>query len=274
MVRFDGYSATTTAANHYQLAELFGDGYEISGGRGFHGFGERIAFKDSTGVEVGSVAWGGRHDGNHGQRTMIEVKGEQSPRVVEALRSLYPHRATRLDSCADFDAPGAFERLLSSCMAVKRRHRLVGERQGDWQDFPERGRTQYLGSRQSVTRLRLYEKGKQSDYVHLGLPNLVRAEAQVRPAKEAKTAFSTLSPLAIWGASTWTRELAGEILRDHIDPHPAGTVWRKTGLEQRLGFLCRQYGATLVELLAQVGTWECVGLSLSEKIKQQRDERH
>ena len=124
MVRFDGYSATTQAANHYQLADLFGPGFESYQGRGFHGFGHRLALKDAGGVEVGSVAWGGKH----GDRTMIEVKGEHSPRVVEGLRSRFPHRATRLDSCADFEAPGAFERLLGSCMAVKRRYRLVGER--------------------------------------------------------------------------------------------------------------------------------------------------
>lgn len=267
-VRFDGYSATTTAANHYQLADLFGPGFQTQEGRGFHNFGHRIGFKDDTGTEVGSVMWGGRQ----GDRTMIEVKGEHSPAVVEGLRSRFPHRATRLDSCADFDAPGAFERLLGSCMVVKKRHRLKGERQGDWEDFPELGRTQYLGSRQSVTRLRLYEKGKQPEYLHLARPEWVRAEVQVRPAKEAKTGFSTVSAADVWGASTWTRELASEILLDHVDPHPAGTVYKKTGLEQRLGFLCRQYGLTLVELLGELGTWECVGLTLGEKIKELRDE--
>lgn len=268
MVRFDGYSATTQAANPYQLAELFGSGFEQSQGRGFHNFGHRLAFKDSSGSEVGSVMWGGKQ----ADRSMIEVKGEQSPRVVEALRSRYPHRTTRVDSCADFDRPGAFERLLGACMAVKRRHRLVGERQGDWEDFPERGRTQYLGSRQSVTRLRLYEKGKQPEYLHLSRPEWVRAEVQVRPAKEAKTTFSALSPVEVWGASTWTRELAGEILSDHIDPHPAGTVYKKTSLDQRLHWLCRQYGGTLMELYAEVGSWDCVGLTISEIIKSQKEE--
>ena len=266
MVRFDGYSATTQAANHYQLAELFGDGFQSQQGRGFHNFGHRLGFKDDTGTEVGSVMWGGKQS----DRTMIEVKGEHSPRVVEALRSRFPHRATRLDSCADFDAHGSFERLLGACMAVKKKHRLIGERQGDWEDFPERGRTQYLGSRQSVTRLRLYEKGKQPEYLHLERPEWVRAEVQVRPAKDAKSAFSEVSAAGVWGASAWTRELAAEILLDHVDPHPAGTVWKKTGLDNRLTFLCRQYGPTLVELLGEVGSWECVGLTLSEYLRAQK----
>lgn len=269
MVRFDGYSATTTAANYQQLASLFGPGFTLQEGKGFHTFGSRLSFKDATGGEVGSVSWGGKQ----ADRAMIEVKGEHSPRVVEGLRSAFPHRATRLDSCADFDAPGAFDALLGHVLGVKQRHRLIGERQGDWEDFPERGRTQYLGSRQSVTRLRLYEKGRQPEYVHLSRPDWVRAEIQVRPAKEAKTHFSSLSPVEVWGASGWTKELAALILQDHIDAHPAGTTWRKTSLEKRLEWVCTQAGPTLLELLAELGSWECVGLTLGEKIKELRDAR-
>lgn len=270
MVRFDAYSATTTAANHYQLADLFGPGLTANEGRGFHSFGHRLSLRDDSNSEVGSVQWGGKH----GERTMLEVKGERSPEVVERLRSAFPHRTTRMDSCADFDAPGAFERLLGACMATKRKHRLKGSRAGDWEDFPELGRTQYLGTPQSVSMLRLYEKGKQPEYRHLERSDWVRAEIQVRPAKEAKTEFSRLSAVDVWGASAWSRELAGQILREHVDPHPAGTVYRKTSLDARLDWLCRQGGATLLELHDLVGSWECVGLSLMEKIKEQRDASH
>jgi hypothetical protein len=264
MVRFDGYTATTTEASHYQLAELFGPGLEPKEGHGFHQFGHRIAFKDDTGSEVGYVQWGGAQ----GTRTMLEVKGERSPDVVERLRRLYPHRVTRMDSCADWDAPGSFERLLGACLKVKKDHRLKGERQGDWEDFPEQGRTQYLGSRASVTRLRLYEKGKQPEYRHLERPEWVRAEIQVRPAKDAKSTYAGLSPLDAWGSSAWSKQLAAEILAEHVDPHPAGYTWRKTDLERRTDWLCRQGGVTLLELRAELGSWECVGLTLGEKIKE------
>lgn len=275
-VRFDGYSATTTAANHYQLAELFGPGFEMSQGRGFHGFGERVALKDASGSEVGSVAWGGRHDGNHGQRTMIEVKGEHSPRVIEALRSNFPHRCTRGDACADFEAPGAFERILQACIEVKATvPRLHSERRGDWDDHPEDGRTYYLGSQKSPVMTRLYDKGRQPEYRHLGRPDWCRLEVQVRPSKEAKTHFATLGPLEFWGASKWSRALAGKVLEQHLDPHPAGTIWRKTGLEHRFHVLCKQYGATFLELYAELGSWECVGLTIKEKLGDFREgKRH
>ena len=264
MVRFDGYTATTTEANPYQLAELFGSDVQTREGHGFHQFGHRLSFKDDTGSEVGAVQWGGAH----GQRTMIEVKGERSPEVVERLRARFRHRCTRMDSAADFDAPDAFSRLLDTCMAVKRRHRLKGRREGDWEDFPELGRTQYLGSPQSVAMLRLYEKGKQPEYVHLARPEWVRAEIQVRPTKDAKDQFSQVSAADAWGASAWSRELAGEILADHVDPHPAGTTWRRSERDRALLWACKQYGAHFLSLKEDLGSWEAVGLTISEMIKE------
>ena len=176
MVRFDAYTATTFAAKHHELAGLFGDGLSAAEGRGFHQFASRVAFKDYTGSEVGAVQWGGPA---HGERTMIEVKGERTPEVVERLRSRFPHRVTRMDSCADFDAPGAFQRLYRDCLAVKRMHRLKGRKDGDWDDFPEEGRTFYVGSPQSVAMVRLYEKGRQPEYRHLGRDDWARLEVQV-----------------------------------------------------------------------------------------------
>ena len=267
MVRFDAYTATTTAANHYQLAELFDPmnaGLRMEQGRGFYQFGHRLSMHDDT-SEVGYVQWGG----GQADRVMIEVKGERTPEVVERLRSLFPHRVTRVDACADFDAPGAWKRLLRPCLAIKRKHRIYGERRGDW-DQPEKGRTLMLGAASSPTRARLYEKGKQPEYAHLGRTEWVRAEVQVRPEKDAKHAYAALSPVDVWGASKWTRELAADILRDHVDPHPAGTTWRKTDLAARTDWICRQAGPTLLELLAELGSWECVGLTLGERIKELR----
>lgn len=265
MVRFDGYTATTTAANCYQLAELFplSAGLTPTQGRGFHQFAHRLAFKDQTGIEVGSVQWGGAH----GDRSMIEVKGERTPEVVEALRARFPHRVTRGDACADFDAPGAWNRLLRPVLATKRRHRLYGERGGDW-DHPDKGRTQYLGSPRSVTRLRLYEKGKQPEYSHLGRSDWVRAEIQVRPAeRDAKERFAQLAAPEFWGASSWSRELAAALLSQHVDPHPAGTVYRQSSDERKLHWMCKQYGPLLLAMLEDCGDWANVGRTIGEAMK-------
>lgn len=269
MVRFDGYSATTQAANPYQLFDLFGPGFVQQEGRGFHSFGHRVGLRDASGSEVGAVMWGGAH----GDRSMIEVKGEHSPRVVEALRSAFPHRATRLDSCADFDAPGAFEAIVGAMSEVKTKHRLQGEIRGDWDDFPELGRTKYLGAAKSPVRCRGYEKGKQREYAHLNKPNWARLEVQVRPAKEAKTEYASLSALEVWGASKWTRDLAAAMLKQHIDPHPAGTVYRKTDLDRRIDWVCMQAGPTILELVEACGSWECAALTLRDRIAELRSKK-
>lgn len=272
MVRFDAYTATTTAAKPQDLVQLLveagGLGLvdKMRQGKGFHTFAERIGVTDGTGIEWGSVMWGGRQ----GDRVMLEVKGEPTPKAVEVIRERFPHRCTRVDACADFDAPGAFDGLLGACQEVKQGHRLKGEKQGDWDDFPELGRTLYLGARSSACRVRLYEKGKQPEYRHLERPNWTRIEVQVRPAKDAKTAFSALSPEQVWGASCWTRELAGKVLQQHIEPHPAGTTYRLTQRDAALEWMCKQYGSHLVDLASDLGGWECVGLTLMEIIRAQK----
>ena len=161
--------------------------------RGFHTFGERLAIKDGSGHEFGAIQWGGRQE----DRLMFEVKGEHSQKAAEALRARFEHRVTCVDACADFDAPGAFEALLAPSIEVKKERRIMGGKAGDWDDFPEKGRTLYLGSQSSPVRMRLYEKGLQPEYAHLNRPNWARIEVQVRPAKEAKETFSSLSPMEV-----------------------------------------------------------------------------
>lgn len=263
MVRFDAYSATTVALKPDAVVPwVFRPGDTMKEGKGFHTFGTRLSVQDDTGSEVGSVSWGGRQ----GDRVMVEVKGERTPEVVERLRSAGEHRCTRVDSCADFEAPGAFESLLGPVLQTKRDHGIWGEKRGDWEDHPEKGRTYYLGANSSPIRARLYEKGRQPEYRHMSRLNWVRLEIQVRPQKEAKTSYATLTPLEVWGASKWTRQLAGEVLEQHIDPHPPGTVRRESARDRALRFMVQQYGAHLTSLAADLGGWDVLGLTLREML--------
>lgn len=265
MIRFDAYTATMVGAKPGDLLGMICNPLtdKISQGKGFHTFGERLSVKDNTGTECGSISWGGYQ----GERVMFEVKGERSPQAVERLRSAFPHKVTRVDSCADFDAPGSFERLLVPCTQVKKDFKLKGSKAGDWDDFPEDGRTLYLGASSSAVKLRLYEKGRQPEYRHVQRDDWVRIEVQARPAKEAKTGFSTLTPIEVWGASKWSRELAGLVLQEHVDPHPAGTVYKLTERERALRWMCKQYGQHMLSLAADLGGFECLGLTLREMIE-------
>ena len=265
--RFDAYTATTRAARHEDLIGMLvksGDRYRQ--GRGHNGFEHRFACIGPDGSEAASVSWGG----THGDLVMLEAKGERTPSVVERLRSRYEHRCTRVDSCYDVEEVGAFDRMLDPCLHVKKAHKLKGSKAGDWEDFPEDGRTLYVGAQTSPVRLRLYEKGHQPEYRHLNRPDWVRIELQVRPAKDAKDVYSRADSLAVWGASAWTRELAGLVLAAELAPLPAGTTYRMTDEERAIHFMCKQYGKHMMSMRNRVGSWEGVGLELEAIIKKQR----
>ena len=266
MVRFDAYTATTQALKpHDVIPWIFRPGDTLKEGKGHHTFKDQLWVEDTWGDRVSSIQFGGRQ----GDRVMVEVKGERTPEVVERLRSAAEHRCTRVDSCADFDELGAFERLLEACTRAKADHRLYGEKRGDWDDHPELGRTFYLGAATSPIKSRLYEKGKQPGYAGMGKENWVRLELQVRPQKDAKQAYSTLSALDVWGASKWTRQLAAEVLQEHIDPHPPGTVRKETQRDRALRYMVRQYGSHLVSLAADLGGFDVMGLTLKEMLKEE-----
>lgn len=271
MVRFDAYTATTEAAKPVDVVPMFfgfGQGERIKQGKGFHTFGERLWVEDAAGDQVGAVQWGGRQ----GDRIMVEVKGERTLAVVERFRAAYEHRCTRVDSCVDFERPGGFEDILATVLRVKEEFDLYGEKRGDW-DKPELGRTMYLGAPSSAVRARLYEKGKQPELRHFNRPELVRLELQVRPAKDAKTAYSALSAEEVWGASKWTRSLAEDVLARHLDPHPPGTVRRDSQRDRALRWMVKQYAPHLVSLASDLGGWECLGLTLREMVSEEKGKK-
>lgn len=267
MVRFDAYTATTQAAKPADVLPflLTYAGDSVHMGKGYHTFAESVWVNDESGDRVASVSFGGQQ----GDRIMIEVKGARTPDVVERLRSDFEHRCTRVDSCFDLEAPGAFERLLEPVLKAKADHKLWGEKRGDW-EMPELGRTQYLGAPSSAIRARLYEKGKQPEFRHLSRFDLCRLEIQVRPAKEAKDEFSKLSALEVWGASKWTRQLAADVLEQYLDAHPPGTVRKDTKRDQALRWMVKQYAPHLVSLASDLGGWKELGLTLGEMVRESK----
>jgi hypothetical protein len=264
LTRFDAYTATTRAIKgHDFFPMLVRGGDKFREGKGHHGFAHRASFSGVDGSEAASVSWGG----THGDLVMVEAKGERTPSIVERLRAACEHHCTRVDSCHDVEAPGAFETLLEPCLNVKRSHKLKGSKAGDWEDFPEDGRTLYIGANSSPVKLRLYEKGHQPEYRHLNRPDWVRIELQVRPTKEAKQTYSRADSLAVWGASRWTRELAGLVLAAELAPLPAGTVYKLTEQDRALRWMCKQYGVSLIGLHNDLGGWSEVGVKLGEMVR-------
>lgn len=263
--RFDAYTATCEAPHDALVQVLLeaGGASSVRPGRGLHRFAHRLAVVGQDDHEVGAVSWGGAH----GALAMLEVKGEATPRAVQRLREAVPHhRVTRVDSCIDWDAPRAFSRLYRLCRSVKKAHRIIGGKAGDWEDFPEKGRTLYLGSPASPVRARLYEKGLQPQYQHLARPEWVRLEVQVRPEKDARAAFAALDARQVWGASRWSRELGEAALREELERVRAGTTYRLSTRDQALRWMLRQYGHHLASLAVDLGGWAEVGLVLRDEL--------
>lgn len=268
-VRFDAYTATTGALNpNVAMDCLMFQADTVKQFSGHHGFGHRFVVTGADGHQTGSIQYGGQHP----SLVMIEVKGERTPAVVEKLRALAPlHNCTRVDSCVDFEFPGAFDSLLERCTGVKKDHKLRGSKAGDWDDFPEDGRTLYLGASASVARARLYEKGLQPEYRHLNRSDYVRLELQVRPSKDAKQIYSELDALQVWGCSRWTRDLAARVLEAQVLAHPAGTIRRETTRDRALRFMCKQYGAHIMSLMHEHGSFEEVGRHLHALILDEKE---
>lgn len=267
LTRFDAYTATTRAAKAEDLFPILMRGDDkFRQAKGHHGFAHRASFVGRDGAEAASVSWGG----THGDLIMMEAKGERTPSIVDRIRATYEHRCTRVDSCHDVEAPGAFETLLKPCIQVKKDYKLKGSKAGDWEDFPEDGRTLYVGANTSPVKLRLYEKGHQPEYRHLNRPDWVRIELQVRPSKDAKDSYSTADSLSVWGASAWTREIAGLVLAAQLAPLPAGTTYKLDDRDRALRFMCKQYGNHLIGLYNDLGNWDEVGQALAVIIKKNK----
>jgi hypothetical protein len=104
-------------------------------------------------------------------------------------------------------------------------------------------------------------------------PNWVRLELQVRPEKEAKERYSTATPMEVWGASRWTRDLAARILETKLQPLPAGTTYKLSEQERKLRYLCKQYGSTIMQLASDLGSWDLVGVNLREIILAEKSKK-
>ncbi|CAJ0698410.1 hypothetical protein R77591_04981 [Ralstonia mannitolilytica] len=247
MPQFDAYTATARLDGPEKLlSAAYISGAEMKQREGyFNGFGNLISLRTEHG-EYASVGWGGQNEG----WARLEVKGSLTPVVVERLREAIPdHRVTRVDSAHDVDKPGA------------------------WDDFPEDGRTLYLGAPSSPIRARLYEKGKQPEYRQAGKPDWTRLELQISPQKDAREVYSKLSATEVWGASKYTRALAARVLESELAAYPPGTVRRDSQRDRAIRFMCEQYGAHLMSLKDDLGSWDCVGLTLAEIIREVRSAR-
>jgi len=228
-----------------------------------------------------------------GQRPYAFASSDATDAFCEALRTEWPdrHLVTRLDPCQDFYDVQARRKLtgLMRRMAKARRMRLRVIY--DPLD-PTAGQTTYLGSETSEYRMRTYDKGweqfgklqAQCGRRGFELPKdirftvagglsvhadqWIRAELQARPKdEEARRLAATCTPEEAWGLTAWTRDLAKqafalELERIYIRAH------KRSKDDEALRWMLRQYRGPLCRLVENLGSWDCVGLTLGEMLKE------
>jgi len=286
-MRFDWYQATIWDNNAHAIETLTKLGHELRACDGLarayrYQQGWHVLHKDEG--QVATIMLGG-----NGGNVHAFASSDATDAFVDLVRTEYAgkHLVTRMDAAHDVVEGGAFNKLMRPCKRVAVAHRLGFQRVQD-RLHPEKGRTQYIGSKGSDHFGRLYEKGyEQAGKVKGLLPGMVletitntvtgeqvrvdewvRLELQVRPKGEiARRVAAEATPEQAWGFTAWSHELAHEALA--LDLERVYVRTKKISKdEEALRWMCQQYGGMLGRLQADLGDWACVGLEIGEVIKQ------
>jgi hypothetical protein len=271
MARFDWYQATVRAeapeVRECVLAGLGGSWEPLHKAPHGYGFGDRLVSPEGS---LALLWWGGSHAHPH-----VVFSGEDAQAGSELLRTHFPgHAVSRADPCLDYAEPGAYDRLQDVAVGIAKDRGIRVGTAGDHL-VTLKGRTLYLGSTSSHTRLRLYDKAAElrekfaADPVRLLTvpPELARLECQVRPqTAEAKAAAAVASPIELMGSAAWMRELMRQVSGLELEPFQAGRGWRQSDDARAYSALLAQYGGLLLRVCGDLGSWECLGLQIGHDL--------
>lgn len=199
-MRFDAYSATIRDRELRYVVDAISDsvGGVVEEGPRLRRYGETVQIS----VDGDSVGWVGFDQGNG--FVFAEGKGIHSPRWAKSIRMLFPgHTVARADVSEDYDEEGAFDRLRDLVSRAKGPRVYSGYNKKP--DDPSLGTTWEVSKRGSPAYLRLYEKGKQPENLHLSRPNWARLEGEFRPHIALhKQLASQMEPIHFWGLTAWS----------------------------------------------------------------------
>jgi hypothetical protein len=264
-MRFDAYAGNVAGASAEEVATYvaWANTARVERGRPRGRHHDCFEVKDGN----DSLGWVG-HDA-HLDTAFFEFKGGTTPACAGAIRKHFPqsHTVSRLDSCEDFNEAGSYGRLVGlvdQCTDPRVKSREIRPRTGD------DGITTYWGSTTSRVMVRCYEAGKMKERRHLGRPDWVRVEAQVRPGKALeKRAAAFVSPVEAWGWAAWTKRLAEVLARVEVPRFAAHH--EPPEFDRTTGYLARAFRRHFEELLVERGDWVCIGREF-EAIWQRDDE--
>jgi hypothetical protein len=279
-VEFDWYQATVMEPTDrfLQWSDAAYSDCERVEGKGHNHYDRRADYL-REGLLMLSVSYGGPNGFPNAKAT-----SNAAPRFAEVVRKDFQLagqiRVTRVDACQDFEAPGAFDQAHSAMKQLSKDRNILTDLDGDW-DRAERGRSYYLGSKDSAFRAILYEKGIESaaEIAAAGLPprpDLCRLEGRLKPQHTpAKVAASTLTPGQIFGCSRWGPALVQALFSLDVE-----RIWMTeyrvpdTVLSRRA--LSKQYFKTIGDMIAESDHDETVlgkmFMDLHDSIKRERSQ--
>jgi hypothetical protein len=242
--RFDWYQATLSQEVEplevLRWASSLGDpvpGKPVQGYDTCHDFGQL------------KILYGG-HTGQWGVHVIIHG-GDVCADICGSFRSHFPeHRPSRIDVCADFQGPGAFDELHGFCKFVCHKYGVQTRLYGDWEN-KQNGRTYYGGGTGSTHKFRLYEKGHEmrAKGVDPEAPlDWVRLEFQIAPARPSRQIAATLNPDQVARSTKWTNFLCDMIRTTSATPVNLTTKKLKPAAVDSFEHMCAQYASTLFKL--------------------------
>jgi hypothetical protein len=222
------------------------------------GWGERECLLDCEGKLIASVHHGGPN-GKYGNYVL--ASGPYADDVAGVAREWWPgHAVSRLDSCIDVTGDECWSQLHSLLLEVKADFpRLRWEQRHDNSPLPNQfqGSTIYLGSRSSPFLVRAYEKAKEqiSKHPKSELPpdlNWCRVEAEVKPRREFRKQFSSLSPVQVWGASAQGRAILRRLSALEVEPVMMSRH-RESDAKSKVRHMAEQYRSSMQEVIEEEG---------------------
>lgn len=280
MAIFDWYQATIPLFSHSEtvmkLANELKKEFDLSEIRDAKA---QMGFQNSVQIHRGSnvltqIYWGG-NEGIHFRAT-----SENSPVLATFLRSirndpdfgsLFFHKVTRMDSAIDIDSPGEFDRITNALLDYANNRKpkpLKISMAGDWHNG--KGRTLYIGSRQSQVFLRVYEKGFETAHklgTEVSRPDWVRIEAEIKPQKEFKAPASVLTPDECFGLS-WLPE-AMEKIGIQVSQGANISSPRISDFDKQKYYFFKQWSSFMSEWVKQTGCYD----PMFEEIKTEIEKR-
>jgi hypothetical protein len=181
---------------------------------------------------------------------LVVVVGRNSP-VVDALVCSVPGvSSSRKDSALDVADPDYFEIICKAAISLANSRGMRLDCRGDWfTPGSRRGRTLYVGSRQSECFLRIYEHFK-----YHGYGAAVRVELEHKPrGREAKLALAAVGAAELFSRSRFAVDflaLLGADVRAFVSRAVTRVV---VSVARAVRSMVRQYGRTLDVLIAFAG---------------------